>query len=104
MGFALSDYRFNGFRDHAVRGQHHGEEGQILVPHGLLQGDAGGGNEDGPRGPQTVEHSSGHQIGIGLADAGSGVAESDTSALHNVQHPVTQCDLLRAFRHPLGGE
>lgn len=51
-----------------------------------------------------MEYNSGHEVGVGLADAGPGVAEGNAAALHGLQHPVAQGDLLRALRHPLEGE
>ena len=51
-----------------------------------------------------MEHNSCHEVGVGFADAGSGVAEGNPSILHCFQHPVAQGDLLRALRHPLDGE
>ena len=46
----------------------------------------------------------GHEVGVGLTDAGPGVAEGDAAAPHGFQHPVAQGNLLRALRHPLDGE
>ena len=77
------------------------EKGKVLVPHGLLQGNAGSENENGSGGPQSVEHDPGHEIGVGFSNAGSGVAEGDAAVPHGLQHPVDQGDLLRALRHPL---
>ena len=51
-----------------------------------------------------MEYNSGHKVGIGLANACSGVAEGDAAALHGLQHPMAQSNLLRALRHGLGGK
>ena len=104
VGFALADHSLDGFCDHAICYKYSGEKGQILIPHSLLQGDAGSGNKDRPGGPQAVEYNSGHKVGIGLANACSGVAEGDAAALHGLQHPMAQSNLLRALRHSLNGE
>ena len=109
MGLALADHHLDRRGDHAVRRQNSGEKGQVFVPHGPLEGDAGGGNEDGPERlafarQKPLVRRPGDQIGIGLADTRSGVAQGDISVQHSVQHSVAQGNLFRALRHPLSGE
>ena len=101
MGFALADYRLEGLCDHSILCQNSGEKRQVLVPHGLLQGDAGGGNEDRLGEVQAMENRCGNEISVGLSNASPGVAEGDAAVLHGLQHPVAQGNLLQALRHPL---
>ena len=93
----------------AVYQQEFGEKRQVTVHHRVLEGDAGGGNQNWKRcqalrGPETVECRPGHQTGIGLADSSSSVTKGDAAVQHSVQHLVAQHDLCRTLRHPLGRE
>ena len=109
VGLALADHRPEGPVQHAVRHEQTGEEGQILLHHGGLEGDTGGGDEKRPAklsigGPPAVEHRAGHQIGIGLADPCPGVTQGNAAVQHGVQHSVAQSSLRRTLRHAFGGE
>lgn len=109
VGFALADHRPEGAGDHTVRHENSGQEGQVFPLDGVLEGNAGGGNEDGTYPQPTVgleaaKHRPGHQVGVSLADPRPGIAQGDGAVQHGVQHPVAQSCLLGPFRHTLGGE
>ena len=107
VGLAFSDDGPDGFLQFAVCHQHRGQQGQILVQHRPLQGDAGSGDNDGllcqlAGGTIAVNRDPGHQIGKGLSDAGPGITQGDAAVQHCLQHPVAQQQLFRAFLHALG--
>ena len=105
----LADHRLEGLDDHAVLRQHIGQQGKVFVPRRGLEGDAGGGDQNGlpiqpAGGPETAVHRPGHQIGVGLADPRAGVTQGDAALHHGVQHPVAERRLFGALRHVPGGE
>ena len=107
MRFPLANHRREGLVDHAVRQQDGGQQGQVLRLHRILEGDAGGGDEDGlrllpPGGAEAVEHRPRRQIGVGLSDACSGVAQGDGAVQQGVQHQMAEMRLLGALCHALG--
>ncbi len=109
MGLPLADHRLEGLDDHAVLRQHIGQQGKVFVPRRGLEGDAGGGDQNGlpiqpAGGPETAVHRPGHQIGVGLADPRAGVTQGDAALHHGVQHPVAERRLFGALRHVPGGE
>ena len=109
VGLPFADHRPERLGDHAVLRQHIGQQREVLVPRRGLEGDAGGGDQDGLQsqptgGPETAVHRPGHQIGIGLTDPRPGVAQGDTALQHGVQHPVAERRLFGALRHVPGGE
>ena len=109
MGLALTDYRPERAGDYTVRHENSGQEGQVLPLDSVLEGDTGGGDEDGTHtqpsvGLEAVKHCPGHQVGVGLADPRPSVAQGDGAVQHGIQHPVAQSYLLGPLRHTLGGE
>ena len=109
VGLPLADHRLEGLGDHAVLRQHIGQQGEVFVPRRSLEGDAGGGDQDGfplqpTGGPETAVHRPGHQVGIGLADPRAGVTQGDAALHHGVQHPVAERRLFGALCHVPGGE
>ena len=65
----LADHRLEGVIDHAVLRQHVEQQGEVFIPRGGLQGDAGGGDEDGLRsqpasGPETAVYRLGPHTSI----------------------------------------
>lgn len=82
---------------------------QIFGLNRVLQSDAGGGNEDGAEflpasGTEMAECRPRRQVGVGLANPGSCVTQSNGTVQHGIQHKVAESDLLRPFCHALDGE
>ena len=107
--FPLSKHCPDGVLGHLVLYQHRGEKGQVFIQHRVLQGNAGGGNENWPvrQAPGSAaaeKHDAGHQVGVGLSNPCPGVAQCDAAIQHGVQHLVAQSDLGRTLRHAAGGE
>ena len=85
------------------------QERQIFPHNGVLEGDAGGRDNhrlewEPVHQPAVTVHDGSGQVGIRLADAGSGVAQRDAIFKHGVQHGVTEADLLRPLRHTVRGK
>ena len=104
VGLALADDRLNGCGDQPLGQQHAGQQGQVLLLDGVLQRDAGGGDQDRALRPALCRpalamQDAGGQVGEGLADAGPRVAQGDAAVQHGVQDAVTQPDLFRPLRH-----
>ena len=75
----------------------------------LLEGDTGRGHDDWPElqptsGLETEERYSCRQIGISLANPGTGVAQSNGTVQHRIQHQVAERHLLGSLRHISGKE
>ena len=109
MAFPLSKHCPDGGLCHPILYQHRGEKGQVFLQHRVLQGDAGGGNEDGLErdvlpAQRARKRNTSHQIGVGLADARPGIAQGDAVIQHSIQHFVTQGHLDRTLCHTAGGE
>ena len=85
------------------------QERQILPHNGVLEGDAGGCNDDRLERkpvyqPAVAVHDGSGQVGVCLADTGPGVAQCDAVFKHGVQHGVAETDLLRPLCHAVRGE
>lgn len=109
VSFTFTDHSAELLVDQAVHHQNFGQERKILALNSVLQGDAGGGNEDGPEFPPTIrqkaeERCPRRQVGVRLADAGAGVAEGDGAVHHGVQHQVTERDLFGPLSHAMKRE
>lgn len=82
VGLALADYRLDGFRKQTVRRQSIGQQWKVFIQNSVLQGNAGGGNQDGPDvcaagGMEVVKCNSSCEKCVGLSDAGPGVAQGN---------------------------
>lgn len=100
--FSFADHSQQRFADQAVHGQCVGQYRQIFHLDGVLQGNAGGGNQDRPDGPalvgaEAVKGRSRRQIGVSFSDAGASVAQRDGAVQQGVQHQVAEGDLLGIF-------
>ena len=78
VAFSFSNDRPDGGLDQLILQKNRGEERDVFLPYRRLQGDAGGGNEDGLErdvlpAQRTRKRNTSHQIGIGLADSRSRV-------------------------------
>ena len=105
MAFALADHREQWAVDLSVCQQDAGQQRKVFRLHSVLQGDAGSGDNDRlvhrPR-VRPVGRCGCCQISVGLADAGTGVAQSDAAVQHGIQHSMAELDLLGTLRHVLG--
>ena len=85
------------------------QERQILPHNGVLEGDAGGRDDDrlewkSVHQSAVAVHDGGGQVSVCLADAGPGVAQCNAVFKHGVQHGVAEADLFRPLRHAVRGE
>ena len=106
---ALAQGGKNGCCDMRIVRQRIRQERQILPHNGVLEGDAGGCNDDRlERKPvyqsAVAVHNGSGQVGVCLADTGPGVAQCDAVFKHGVQHGVAETDLLRPLCHAVRGE
>ena len=106
---ALAQGGKNGCCDMRIVRQRIRQERQILPHNGVLEGDAGGCNDDRLERkpvyqPAVAVHDGSGQVGIRLANAGSGIAQRNAIFTHGVQHGVTETDLLRPLCHAVRGE
>ena len=106
---ALAQGGKNGCCDMRIVRQRIRQERQILPHNGVLEGDAGGCNDDRlERKPvyqsAVAVHNGSGQVGIRLANAGPGVAQCDAVFKHGVQHGVAETDLLRPLCHAVRRE
>ena len=105
MAFAFADHREQWAVDLSVCQQGAGQQRKVFCLHSVLQGDAGGGDNDGLvqcLRVRPVGRRGSCQISVGLADAGACVAQGDATVQHGSQHPVAELDLLGTLRHALG--
>ena len=76
VAFSFSNDRPDGGLDQLILQKNRGEERDVFLPYRRLQGDAGGGNEDGLErdvlpAQRARKRNTSHQIGVGLADSRS---------------------------------
>ena len=105
MAFAFADHREQRTVDLSIRQQCAGQQRKVFCLHGVLQRNAGSGDNDRlvhrPR-VRPVGRCGSCQISVGLADAGACVAQGDAAVQHGIQHPVAELDLLGTLHHALG--
>ena len=106
---ALAQGGKNGCCDMRIVRQRIRQERQILPHNGVLEGDAGGCNDDRLERqpvyqPAVAVHDGSGQVGVCLADAGPGVAQRNAIFTHGVQHGVAETDLFRPLCHAVRGE
>ena len=109
VALALAQSAADGLVDHACLHQDLGQKGQVLLKYRLLQRNAGGGDHHRQEAvvvacPEAAEHNASYQVGVGLSNAGPGIAQGDSVVQHGVKHQMTELDLFGTFCHARLGQ